>query len=171
MYSEQETESILHQPIPFDTNRWTAHIYTVQFEQVSIMQPEPDEEATFAVSAWGLSKNLSSLLTDYSDKHVREATEWLTLQQNALVADVLEQMQYSGQAIPPLEHLFIAIDGELFLPYGLRMLVTCITNIVPRGNPSDGLDKFVAILDPSETDSYVSERKDVSLPMFGERIH
>lgn len=171
MYSERKTESTPPQPVPFDTNRWTASIYSVQFEKVSVVQPEPDEEAAFAVSAWGLSKNLSSLLTDYTDAHVREATEWLTIQQNALVADVLEQMQYSGHAIPPLEHLFIAIDGELFLPNGLRMLVTCVTNIVPHGNPSDGLDKFVAILDPGETDTYVIERKGVNLPTFGERIH
>jgi hypothetical protein len=171
MYTDRKIETTSSHIIPFDTNRWTSPVYNVQFGQVSIVAPEAEQEAAFKVSAWGLSKNLRSLLKDYSDAHVREATEWLTLQQNALVADVLEQMQYSGQAIPPLEHLFIAIDGELFLPNGLRMLVTCVTNIVPHGTPSDGLDKFVAILDPGESDKYVIERKGVGLPTFGERIH
>jgi len=152
MYTDRKIETIPNPLIPFDTNRWTSPVYNVQFGQVSIVAPEAEQEAAFKVSAWGLSKNLRSLLKDYSDAHVREATEWLTLQQNAMVADVLEQMQYSGQAIPPLEHLFIAIDGELFLP-------------------NDGLDKFVAILDPGESDKYVIERKGVGLPTFGERIH
>jgi hypothetical protein len=171
MDSERKIETTASHPVPFDTNRWTSPIYNVQFGQVAVVEPEPEQEAAFAVSAWGLSKNLSSLLKDYSDTHVREATEWLTIQQNALVADVLDQMQYSRQGIPPLEHLFIAIDGELFLPNGLRMLVTCVTNIVPHGTPADGLDKFVAILDPGESDTYVGERKGVGLPTLGERIH
>ena len=157
--------------VPFDTNRWTSPVYKIRFGHVSIVENEPEQEAAFTVSAWGLSNNLSLLLRDYSAAHIREATEWLTIQQNAMVADVLERMQYSGRVVPPLEQLFIAIDGELFLPNGLKMHVTCVTNIVPHGNTADGLDKFVAILDPGETDTYIIERKGVGLPTFGERVH
>lgn len=171
MFNTNKFEQSPTHPTHFDTTRWTSKIYNIQFGQVAVVQRQPEQEAAFALSAWGLSQRLRALLADFDDTQIRDSAEWLTLQQNALVADVLEQMQYSLQAAPPLEHLFISIDAELFLPRGLKMIVTCVTNIVPNGSPSDGLDKFVALLDPGEVQSYIVERKGTSVPMWGERIH
>jgi hypothetical protein len=153
-----------------DTGRWTSQAYQVQFarvEEVPRIQPDatdPDYmESPFHMSAWGISKGLYSLLEGYTPREIYDATGWLTTMQNHLVVDALEQMKYDayydGQHMPPLEYLFIAIDAELYLPRGLKMHVTCVTNIVPHSDKSDELDKFVAVLDPGEAKSYILERK------------
>jgi hypothetical protein len=104
------------------------------------------------------------LLRDYSDGQVEDAARWVTMQQNGLVADILEQMSFDtrlGAApLPPLEQLFITVDAELYLPRGLRLPVTCVTNIVPHERDDDGLEKFVAVLDPGEVQPYIQERRE-----------
>lgn len=147
---------------PNDVERWTSNAYRVQFGQIEFVQTPPDQEGAFHMSAWGVSSSIRDLLSDYSNQQVCDATAHLTLQQNAIVADILEQMSYSSRLgsnmIPPLEDLFITINAEIFLPRGLKMLVTCVTNIVTYGEEV-GLDKFVAILDPGEAQMYIRERK------------
>jgi hypothetical protein len=65
--------------------------------------------------------------------------------------------------MPPLQNLFIATNAELFLPRGLKIVVSCVTNIVPR-REDDTVDKFVAVLDPSEAQLYIQERADGYMP-------
>jgi hypothetical protein len=154
-----------------ETARWTSGVYEVQFGQIALIEPIPDQRTAFQMNAWGLSKDLRELLADYSDTQVHRAIEWVLMQQTALIVNMLEHISMEGGFMPPLEHLFISLDTELFLPRGLRMLVTCITNIVPRGDEDDSLDKFVAVLDPSEALTYVEERRGLSNFDSDERIH
>lgn len=154
---------------PLDTGRWTSPVYRVQFARIERVQvpawdDDPDYlEPPFHLSAWGISEGLYSLLVDYSARDIYDATSWLTTTQNRLVVNALEQMSQDSTMhagnMPSLEHLFIAIETELYLPRGLRMPVSCVTNIVPHGNDTDALDKFVAVLDPGETRFYIRERK------------
>ncbi|MCA9912489.1 MAG: hypothetical protein KC496_04055, partial [Anaerolineae bacterium] len=130
--SHQPTRIVDHP----QTSRWTSRAYEVQFGQIETLKSGEEEFSAFTLSAWGLSRDLRSLLSDYSDGQIQDAAKWVTMQQNVLVADILEQMSYDTQmgvaTLPPLEHLFITVDAELFLPRGLRMPVTCVTNIVPQ---------------------------------------
>lgn len=153
------------------TARWTSTVYGVQFGQVALLEPQPDQTIAFQMSAWGLSKGLRTLLADYSDAEVSRGIEWLMTYQTILVVNMLEQISMESRFMPSLEQIFLSIDAELFLPRGLRMSVTCITNIVPRNNDDDGLDKFVAVLDPSEAQAYIQERRGLSLPNADERVH
>lgn len=158
-----------------DTSRWTSPAYQIQFGQVAYVVPQAHQETAFALSAWGISQGLKALLVGYSDSDVRNSAEWLTMQQNTLVAQMLEQMAYElrldGAALPPLENLFITIDAEMFLPRGLRMDVTCVTNIVPQGDEQEGLQKFVAVLDPSEARAYILERRGTNSAGNHEKLH
>lgn len=160
---------------PQDTERWTSEAYQVRFGRIDTVEPADEEPVGFRVSAWGLSKRLHSLLDDYSDRDIHDATEWLTAQQNNIVADILHQMSFNSQheqaSMPSLDQLFITVDAELYLPRGLRMIVSCVTNIVPHGTAHDGLDKFVAILDPTEVETYIFERKGSSTSQPNERLH
>ena len=70
-----------------------------------------------------------------------------------------------------IDQIFISIDAELFLPRGLRMHVTCITNIVQVGSDQEMLDKFVAVLDPGEATTYVSERRGMTVSKNPNAIH
>jgi hypothetical protein len=155
--------------------RWTSSAYRIRFGQIAFVYPEPDQEAAFRVSAWGISENLRYLLADYSDEHIRQTAEWLTIQQNTLVADVLDQVQNDPylveDGIPPLEHIFISFNSEMYLKGGLRLSVICVTNIVPYGQPTAGLDKFVALLDPGEAKTYIRERRGSAGIQDGERLH
>lgn len=164
-----------HDDPTIDTERWTSPSYHIQFETIEYVLAEPDDDETFDMSAWGISRGLRALLADYSDWQVAVSTRRITGYQSQVVANVLENMamdaQSRGESIPPLEHLFIAIDGMLFMPDGLRVDVCCVTNIVPRGEPEDGLDKFVAILDPGEAQFYIDERTGANLPPDNGRVH
>lgn len=158
-----------------DTARWTSPAYQVQFGQIAYVQPQAQQETAFALSAWGVSQGVKTMLAGYSDTEIQQSAEWLTMQQNAMVAQMLEQMSYEmrldGGTLPPLEDLFITIDAELFLPRGLRMDVTCVTNIVPQGDEHDSLQKFVAVLDPSEARAYIVERRGTNNKGHHERLH
>jgi hypothetical protein len=158
-----------------DTLRWTSPAYQIQFGQVAYVVPQGQQETAFALSAWGISRGLKALLETYSDSDTRDAAEWLTMQQNSLVAQMLEQMSYElrldGGSLPPLENLFITIDSEMFLPHGLRLDVTCVTNIVPQGEKNEGLQKFVAVLDPSEARAYILERRGTNSAGHREKLH
>lgn len=155
----------------FETARWTSGAYEVQFGQIGILEVNSEQNAPFQLSAWGLSKDLRELLSDYSDYDVSRSIEWLMVQQTQMVATMLERISSEQRYMPPIEHLFISVDGELFLANGLKMLVTCITNIVPRGNEDDGLDKFVAVLDPGEARNYVEERRGLNGFDPGAKLH
>jgi hypothetical protein len=160
-----------------DTSRWTSSAYQIQFGQISYVVPHAQQETAFALSAWGISQGLKALLETYSDSDIKAAAEWLTMQQNTLVAQMLEQMSYElrleGAALPPLENLFITIEAEMFLPKGLRMDVTCVTNIVPvtHDEEDDSLQKFVAVLDPSEARAYILERRGTNSVGHHEKLH
>lgn len=175
MYNQEmteETEVLLDQA---DVQRWTSPAFRVQFGQIAFVEAQAEQEKTFRLSAWGLSESLCNLLSDYSNSQIQEAVGWLTMQQNSLVAEMLEQMSFearlSGSMIPSLEQLFVAIETELYLPRGLRMPVTCITNIVPHGRPMEALDKFVAVLDMSESQVYIQERRGTGTTPQTERLH
>lgn len=154
------------------TARWTAPAYAVKFGQVEQLPQAPEEQRAFGVSAWGVSVVIRDLLADFSNTQVRDSAEWLTLQQNQLVSEMLVMSQIDWfrvhEPAPPLENMFFSIDTELFLPRGLMMHVTCVTNIVPRGGAEDGLDKFVAILDPGEVPPYIAERKSYGMAWHNE---
>jgi len=157
-----------------NTARWTSPAYDVQFGQIDIVTPNDMTEQTFRLSAWGLSLGLRLLLTEYSDQEIRQAISWLTIQQNAYVAMMLEQVMMSAEwtvGVPPLDHLFLSIDAELYLPRGLRMVVTCVTNIVTLSVDDAALDKFVAVLDPGEAHLYVQERRGMNLPDTIQVVH
>lgn len=155
----------------FDSSRWTSEVYTIQFGQISTTRQKAKGESIYRMSGWGVSQSLRSLLADYSNDAVRQAVEWMADRQNEIVLDILEELQYQPTQILSIEQLFIAVDTELFLTKGLRMPVTCVTNIVPYGNIASGLEKFVAILDPSEANQYIAERKGTSMVEPGERFH
>jgi hypothetical protein len=157
--------------IVFETSRWTSGAYEVQFGQIGIVEANPEQAAPFQLSAWGLSKDLRELLGDYSDTDVSRAVEWMMLQQTRMVVHMLEQITIEQGFVPPLENLFISVEGELFLARGLKLLVVCITNIVPCGNENEGLDKFVAVLDPGEARNYIEERQGLSSTDSNEILH
>jgi hypothetical protein len=158
-----------------DTSRWTSPAYQIQFGQIAYVVPQAQQETAFALSAWGISQGLKALLEGYSETDIRASAEWLTMQQNSLVAHMLEQMSYElqldGAVLPPLENLFITIDSEMFLPHGLRLDVTCVTNIVPQRDEDESLQKFVAVLDPSEARAYILERRGTNSAGQHERLH
>lgn len=156
----------LHQ----DTARWTSPSYHIQFATVRQFDQDDNAESAFDLSAWGLSRSLRDLLQDYSERDLREAVDWTTTHQNRLVAEILEAMaseaRQQGRGIPPLDTVFITVEADLYLPRGLRMSVACVTNIVPldNGDDSDGLNKFVAVLDPGEAQAYIDERSGMDFP-------
>lgn len=157
-----------------ETERWTSPIYQIQFGAVESITEENDEYS-FDTSAWGISTTLWRLLADYSRLTLRTSIEWLTAHQNQMVADILENLAYDshrrGEPIPPLQHVFIAVESELYMPRGLRLPVICVTNIVPHGDEEDSMDKFVAVLDPGEAELYINERTGNNRPHHDDRIH
>ncbi|MCA9885940.1 MAG: hypothetical protein KC546_15975 [Anaerolineae bacterium] len=157
-----------------DTARWTSNAYQVQFDTVQYLQSNEDDES-FRMSAWGMSHRLRLLLGDYRDDEIRSATEWLANHQNMIVADMLEDMALhsfrQGETMPPLHTLFIAVETDLFLPRGLKINVSCITNMVPDDDSDDSVDKFVAVLDPSEAHLYVMERSESYTPPRTQYLH
>lgn len=163
---DQTQEMPVHEHWQHDTARWTSGAYRVQFDTVKYMPGSGDDDM-FDVSAWGISHSLRHLLADYRDEEIRNAAEWLAGNQSTLVANLLEDMAvnayHQGEAMPPLQNLFIATNAELFLPRGLKIVVSCVTNIVPR-REDDTVDKFVAVLDPSEAQLYIQERADGYMP-------
>ena len=158
-----------------ETARWTSPTYNVQFATVAYVDQQPEGEYSFDLSAYGISRLLYSMLDDYSAGDLRQAAEWVTTHQNHVVADILQNMaiaaHQSGETIPALQDLFIATETELYLPHGLKMPVGCVTNIVPRGTIDDGMDKFVALLDPSETKAYIDERAEFINGRLDQHIH
>jgi hypothetical protein len=157
------------------TARWTSSTYDVKFASVTYVDVQPEDEYSFDLSAYGISRLLRRLLGSYSDRDLHRAAEWVTTHQNHVVADILQDMaiaaHQSGETIPELQDLFIATETELYLPYGMKMPICCVTNIVPRDTPDDGMDKFVALLEPSEAESYVNERIAFVNNNFSLRIH
>jgi|GEM_PF-2232773 len=157
------------------TSRWTSSSYQIQFDTIALLTTEDDDdEDNFDLSAWGISQSLRDLLADYHDEDVLSATEWLASYQSLLVAQVLEEMAHSARrersSIPPLHRLFITLEAELYLPHGLRMPVSCVTNIVPYETSGGSVDKFLAILDRGETLAYIEERSDNYQPPRPERL-
>lgn len=156
------------------TARWTSSAYKIQFGQVDYVTGQSPQDAGFNMSAWGISENLRALLADFTDAEIASAVEWLTIQQNAYLAILLEEARsnLAGDLDSPiLEQLFIAIDAELFLPRGLRLIVTCVTNIVQAMTDNNHLDKFVAVLDPGEAKQYIVERRDINTQYNDNLIH
>lgn len=147
-----------------DTARWTSSTYRIKFAAVGYVDAQIEGEQAFDLSAYGISSTLRTLLEDYSDGDLRIAAAWVAAYQNHDVANALQSMAAhaynSGADMPELQDVFIAIEADLYLPGGLKMPVTCVTNIVPHGNHEDRMDKFVAVLDPSETRFYIDERVD-----------
>ena len=168
---EQPFEQMKQDQADFDPSRWTSEAYDIQFGQIETIQQKAKGESVYRMSAWGLSRSIRNLLADYSNDAIRQAVEWMAEYQNEAVLDVLEELQYQPAQVLPIEQLFIAVDTDLFLGKGLRMPVTCVTNIVPYGNIANGLEKFVAVLDPAEVNLYIAERKDTSMVEPGERLH
>lgn len=159
-----------------DTARWTSPIYRIRFATIDYLHPVSAEtDDAFDLSAWGISNGLQSLLRDFKKHDVMQAIRWVATSQNHQVADMLhniaEDARRTGTDIPPLQDLFIATETELYLPNGLRMSVCCVTNIVPHGEPAMGMDKFVAILDPGEAQSYISERRHLQAYNEHPRVH
>lgn len=157
-----------------DTERWTSPAYQVKFDQIALIDSQENPNASFRLSAWGLSVGLRQLLADYSDEDVRKAVDWLTIQQNAYVALMLEDTLLNFEQrldLPMLDQIFISIDTELYLPKGLRMMVTCITNIVQVDEHNHELDKFVAVVDPGEAHIYAVERRGISMINHDTRKH
>lgn len=144
------------------TQRWTSSAYQINFGLISLVDSKQFQHESFRLSAWGLSTNLNQLLADYSDNEIRESVNWLTLQQNTYVAIMLEDAMLNLGTelnLMMIDQIFIAVDAELYLPRGLRMIVTCITNIVQIDAEKHELDKFVAVVDPGEAHIYTQERR------------
>lgn len=157
-------ESSYH--LALDTERWTSSAYQITFDQIALIDSQENPDASFRLSAWGISTSLRQLLADYSDQDIRKAVDWLTIQQNAYVALMLEDAMLNVEQridLPMLDQIFISIDAELYLPRGLRMIVTCITNIVQVDENNHELDKFVAVVDPGEAHVYAIERRGISM--------
>lgn len=159
--------------LTLDTERWTSSAYQIKFDQIALIDSQENPDASFRLSAWGLSSSLRHLLADYNDEDIRKAVEWLTIHQNAYVALMLEDAMLKGQKsdLPTLDQIFISIDTELYLPRGLRMIVTCITNIVQVDDNNHELDKFVAVVDPGEAHIYAVERRGISMINPNTRKH
>ncbi|MEO1289772.1 MAG: hypothetical protein AAFV93_18570 [Chloroflexota bacterium] len=155
-----------------DTARWTSAFYSIEFARISQIAPDDSDHDAFRMSAWGLSNGMSQLLRDYTDEQVKSAVDWLVIQQNAhvvmLLGDAMREFHFDFKL---LDQMFITIDAELFLPRGLRMHVTCITNIVQVGTDSAELDKFVAVLDPGEASKYVQERRGMTVASPPKHVH
>jgi hypothetical protein len=149
-----------------ELSRWTSAAFQVRFGHIAML-PTHIHDKNFNMSAWGLSTTLCDLLDQYSREEIAEAGRWLTIQQNAMVAMMLEEITFeahmSRKQAPAIEDLFFSLDAELYLPRGLRMDVICVTNIVPDQESDDGLEKFVAVLDYSEVEQYIIERRGVGL--------
>ncbi len=156
------------------TSRWTSPAYMVQFAAIREFEPFSHGQ-TFDLSAWGISRSVHNLLSGIPDSLIMSATDWLTGQQNDLIADFLhriaQESQLTGVKVPPLHDMFITVEDTLFLPQGLKMPVACVTNIVPHGDLDDSMDKFVAVLDPVEIEPYINERTGRHLPVHDVQIH
>lgn len=144
------------------TARWTSSHFQVRFGSVRFVTHDADKESAFSLSAWGISEALHELLADYGDDVLHEATAFLTSRQSQVVAELLNEIAHdvrrSGEIMPALEDLFIAVNVDLYLPRGLKMIVTCVTNMVMHEDDY-GIEKFVAILDPGEVQIYIEERR------------
>lgn len=156
------------------TSRWTSSAYAVQFATVRQFEPFSHGQS-FDLSAWGISHLLRNLLLDVPDSQIRSATDWLTSHQNDLIADLLHRIahesQLTGSKVPPLHEMFITVEDTLVLPQGIQMPVACVTNIVPHGNEEDSMDKFVAVLDAVEIETYINERTGRHLPSMNKQVH
>lgn len=173
-YDETQEMPMPHHEWHSETARWTSSAYQVQFDTVQYLHAD-EQDDVFRMSAWGMSQRLRSLLSDYRDEEISSATQWLANYQSNVVADLLEDLAVQtfrqGESMPPLHTLFIAVETELFLPHGLKINVSCVTNIVPEDESEDSLDKFVAVLDPSEAQLYVMERSDGYVPQRTQYLH
>lgn len=155
-----------------DTARWASPAYQVTFGHVSEITPQQYDYNSFRVSAWGLSEGLSHLLKGYSQSELQSALDWLIISQNAHMVVMLNQaMESDSFDYNMLDQIFVTIDTELFLPRGLRMHVTCVTNIVQIDVDTATLDKFVAVLDPGEARQYVQERRGMTITTTQDTIH
>lgn len=156
------------QTLRANTARWTSSAYSITFAQVDRVSNPDAAESPFRLSAWGMSTGLRTLLADFTDEEINQAVQWLNSFQNEHLIHMLEQANReagSHQLLPDIDHLFIAIDAEMYLPRGMRIVVTLVTNIVPfQSEDIHDLDKFVAVLDPGETTHYIRERRDMNLP-------
>ena len=155
-----------------DTARWTSPAYHIRFGHIAELTQQQFDIEPFHVSAWGLSDGLSHLLMDYEAIALHPAFEDLISQQNAHMVLMLNQaMEASDFNYEVLDQVFISIDTEIFLPRGLRMHVTCVTNIVQVDIENASLDKFVAVLDPGEVEHYIRERRGMTISTKRHVIH
>lgn len=177
MQEEQQSQSgkmIQNYPVDLttDTARWTSPAYDVKFGQISELTSQQQDYNSFRVSAWGLSRGLSHLLKDYSQRELQSALDWLIISQNTHMVVMLNQaIEFEGFGYDMLDQIYVTIDTELFLPRGLRMHVTCITNIVQVDAESGALDKFVAVLDPGEARQYIQERRGMTIQTTAQNVH
>lgn len=173
-HNETQEMPMHHNEWHSETARWTSSAYRVQFDTVQYLQAD-EQDDSFRMSAWGMSQHLRTLLSDYRDEEINMATHWLANHQSNMVADLLEDLALQtfrqGEAMPPLHTLFIAVETQLFLPRGLKINVSCVTNIVAEDETEESLDKFVAVLDPSEAQLYVMERSDGYVPQRTQYLH
>mgnify|MGYP006979900638 CR=1 FL=1 len=175
MHNRQSMPHNLPQPrhadLEADTARWTSPAYDVKFGRVEEVPAQSYEHENFRMSAIGISAGLMELLSDYRAEKLRSSLDHLLFQQNAHVVILLDRAMSNDEFnFEMLDQIFIAIDAELFLPRGLRMHVTCVTNIVQPGDDSQ-LDKFVAVLDPGEAEKYVAERRGMTFATDSNIIH
>ncbi|MEO0599207.1 MAG: hypothetical protein AAF126_24060 [Chloroflexota bacterium] len=158
-----------------DTARWTSPAYAIKFAQIDRVTTPDAHESPFRLSAWGMSAGLRTLLADFTDSEINQAVQWLTSYQNEHLIYMLEKAHRDeglDRMMPSLDHLFIAIDAELYLPRGMRIVVTCVTNIVPFDNEDiHDLDKFIAVLDPGEVNHYIRERRGMNLQSHVKHVH
>lgn len=170
---EPDEKKIEHYPVDLeaDTARWTSPAYQVHFGHIAELAQQLEIE-TFRISAWGLSEGLSQLLADYASSGLHSALDWLIVRQNAHMVMMLNDAMTTDEFnYDILDRIFITIDTEIFLSGGLRMHVTCVTNIVRVDSETAALDKFVAVLDPGEAEHYIRERRGMTLSTKRHTIH
>ena len=171
---EPDANKIEHYPVDLeaDTARWTSPAFQVRFGHIAELEQQQHEIEPFRVSAWGLSEGLSQLLADYTSSGLHSALDWMIVHQNARMVMMLNEAVVAQDFnYDILDRVFISIDTEIFLRGGLRMHVTCVTNIVQVDSETSALDKFVAVLDPGEAEQYIRERRDMIVPPNQNTVH
>ncbi|MGJ3237974.1 MAG: hypothetical protein ACFE0Q_04650 [Anaerolineae bacterium] len=153
-----------HTAITTQTARWTSPAYGINFGHIAKMPIDEQEANIFRFSAWGLSSSLSRLLAHYPESQVKASAQALIADQHEHVIVALEQIisgMNSEFYTSDLDHIFVTVPNcDMFLAGGLRLPVTCVTNILQvKGGPEVAtLNKFVAVLDAGEVQPYITER-------------
>lgn len=144
----------------FDTMRWTSKEYDITFHRITQESPIESPDG-MTLTAWGISNNLQSFLVDYSietvNRVVRSYLPYVIDTVVGIIAELLERTERQGDAIPPLESLYLVVQADLIMPDRSVFPVDFITNIVKQPNPLKVM-KFIAVVDPSESGVYIDER-------------